>query len=98
MHIACDGTHSPKPLVALVNGPAIGIGTTMLGLCDLVLASDKAWFSAPFSQMGLRLSITCTCLVTCRPGLCPEGCSSFTFPAIVGLTRANDVRRVLLVI
>ena len=29
-----------KPIVALVNGPAVGIGVTCLGLCDAILASD----------------------------------------------------------
>ena len=47
----------------------------MLGLCDFVYASSSAWFLAPFSAMGL----------------CPEGCSSYTFPAIVGPVRANEV-------
>lgn len=58
----------PKPLIALVNGPAIGISFTILGLFDLVFCSDKAFFYAPFT----------------RSALVPEGCSSFTFPRVMG--------------
>jgi enoyl-CoA hydratase/carnithine racemase len=43
----------PKPLVAAVNGPAVGAGFTMLCYCDLVLASTTARFRAPFVAMGL---------------------------------------------
>ncbi|KAK6033219.1 enoyl-CoA hydratase/isomerase family protein [Ostertagia ostertagi] len=61
-----------KLLVALVNGPAIGIACTTLGLCDVVLASDKAYFYCPFTMLGLN----------------PEGCSSYTFVQLMGHTKA----------
>lgn len=62
----------PKLLIALVNGPAVGIGATILGLCDVVYSSKSAYFYTPFTALGL----------------CAEGCSSVTFPKILGTSKA----------
>jgi enoyl-CoA hydratase/carnithine racemase len=64
--------HNTKPIVAAVDGVAIGIGTTMLFHCDYVVASTTATFSTPFIHLGLV----------------PEGASSLLMPRTMGYQRA----------
>jgi len=61
-----------KPLVAAVNGVAVGIGFTLLAHCDLVLLADEARLRAPFAPLGVA----------------PEAASSYLFPLRMGWQRA----------
>jgi enoyl-CoA hydratase/carnithine racemase len=64
---------STKPIIAAVNGPAVGIGATMLLHCDLVYVGATAKLVFPFAKLGL----------------CPEFASTVLLPAVVGHQRAS---------
>lgn len=63
-----------KPIIAAINGPAVGVGITMTLAMDVRLASDDA-------RMGFVFS---------RRGIVPEACSSWFLPRIVGIDRALE--------
>ncbi|MEO1170586.1 MAG: enoyl-CoA hydratase/isomerase family protein [Myxococcota bacterium] len=63
----------PKPMVAAVNGRAIGAPVTTAALCDRLIAAEEASFLTPFARVGLPA----------------EGCSSVQFPRIMGEAAAE---------
>jgi enoyl-CoA hydratase/carnithine racemase len=68
--VACE-----RPLVAAVDGVAVGVGTTLLMHCDYVLVSDRASLSTPFVNLGLV----------------PEAASSLIAPRLMGQARAFEL-------
>ena len=63
-----------KPVIAAINGAAVGIGATMTCAMDIRLASDKARIGFVFSKLGIV----------------PEACSSWFLPRIVGISQALE--------
>ena len=64
-----------KPLLAAVNGAAVGLGFTLLAHCDIVIVSDDARMRVPFAELGVPA----------------EAASSYLFPARMGAQRAAEV-------
>jgi 2-(1,2-epoxy-1,2-dihydrophenyl)acetyl-CoA isomerase len=72
-HPAIAGVRNlPKPVVAAVNGPAVGIGCSLALACDLVLAAESAFFGLAFVNIGLM----------------PDGGSTAFVPPAIGKARA----------
>jgi len=63
-----------KPVIAAINGPAVGIGATMLLPMDIRLASEQARIGFVFNRRGIT----------------PEACSSWFLPRLVGISRALE--------
>jgi|ERR1700722_4607592 len=64
-----------KPLLAAVNGVAVGLGFTMLAHCDIVIMSEQARMRVPFAELGVPA----------------EAASSYLFPARMGAQRAAEI-------
>jgi enoyl-CoA hydratase/carnithine racemase len=64
----------PKPVIAAINGPAVGVGATMTLAMDLRLASTAARIGFVFGRLGIV----------------PEACSSYFLPRIVGISQALE--------
>jgi 2-(1,2-epoxy-1,2-dihydrophenyl)acetyl-CoA isomerase len=65
----------PKPVIAAVNGPAVGIGCSLALCCDLILAAESSYFLLAFVNIGLV----------------PDGGSSLFVPTRIGMARASEM-------
>ncbi len=65
----------PKPVIAAVNGPAVGIGCSLALCCDLIVAAESAYFLLAFVNIGLV----------------PDGGSSLFVPTRIGMARAAEL-------
>jgi 2-(1,2-epoxy-1,2-dihydrophenyl)acetyl-CoA isomerase len=67
--------NAPKPVIAAANGPAVGVGAGLALACDLVIASESAYFLFAFVHVGLI----------------PDGGASISLPARIGYERAAQL-------
>jgi 2-(1,2-epoxy-1,2-dihydrophenyl)acetyl-CoA isomerase len=65
----------PKPIIAAINGPAVGFGLTVTLICDIRIASTMASFSCAFVRIGVT----------------PEFCSSYFLPRLIGYGKAAEL-------
>ncbi len=65
----------PKPVIAAVNGPAVGIGCSLALCCDLIVAAESAYFLLAFVNIGLV----------------PDGGSSLFLPTRIGMARTTEL-------
>ena len=70
----CECSRRTKPVIAAINGPAVGVGATMTLPMDIRLAAEDARIGFVFT----------------RRGIVPEACSSWFLPRIVGISRAME--------
>ena len=67
--------HAPQPVIAAVNGPAVGVGFSLALACDLRIASTEAKFGAAWLKRGIP----------------PEALGAYTLPQIVSLPKAMEI-------
>ncbi|XP_053951675.1 enoyl-CoA delta isomerase 2-like [Anastrepha ludens] len=67
--------YCPKLLVAVVDGPCVGIGFVLAALCDVVYCTQRAFFQAPFTQLGI----------------CAEGGATYLLPQLLGRAKASEL-------
>jgi 2-(1,2-epoxy-1,2-dihydrophenyl)acetyl-CoA isomerase len=65
----------PHPVIAAVQGAVAGFGLSLVGACDLVVASEDAYFSSAYRQIGLS----------------PDGGGTWSLPRIVGVRKALEI-------
>jgi len=76
LHAAIENLHRmPHPVVGCVHGAVAGFGLSLMNACDLVVASDDAYFASAYRQLALT----------------PDGGGSWSLPRLVGMRRAMEI-------